>query len=178
MALTFLEWWGDVRRNTQGNLTFGGTFKSQFLSCCMIGKGIILCRSNEDGGISAPPVALDSAPADDSPGSPLSTAGDNYVRTPLDLPSDARNRRRPQPLNQQLPATARWAASLPVEIQPLTLLQDIPRIANAIARLWRDDIAVRQYLDDLLIDRRGGRLGFAPQIHHELVQLRAYCERR
>jgi hypothetical protein len=65
-----------------------------------------------------------------------------------------------------------------VEIQPLTLLQDIPRIANAIARLWQDDIALRQYLDDLLTDRRGGRLGFPPEIHHELVQLRAHVERR
>jgi hypothetical protein len=90
---------------------------------------------------------------------------------------DARNRRRPQPLNQQLPATARWAASLPVEIRPLALLQGLPRIANRIAHLWPDDASLRQYLDDLLIDRRGRRIGFPPEIHHELLQLRAYCER-
>jgi hypothetical protein len=96
----------------------------------------------------------------------------------LALSSDPRNRRWPQPLNLQLPATARWAASLPVEIRPLTLLQRIPRIANTIARLWQDDIGLAQYLDGLLTDRRGGRLGFPPEIHHELVQLRAYHERQ
>jgi len=104
---------------------------------------------------------------------------DDYQEGPqLALSSDPRNRRWSQPLNQQLPATLRWAASLPVEIQPLTLLQRLPRIANAIARLWHDDIGLARYLDDLLTDRRGGRLGFAPEIHHELVQLRAYREHR
>ena len=93
-------------------------------------------------------------------------------------PSELRNRRRLQPLNQLLPATAKWAAGLPAGVQPLVLLQRLPRIANAIARLWHDDIGVRQYLDELLTDRRGGRLGFPPEIHHELVLLRAYFERR
>src|SRR4030095_11232339 len=45
------------------------------------------------------------------------------VRTPLASSSEDRKRRRPQPLNQQLPATAKWAASLPEEIQPRALLK-------------------------------------------------------
>jgi hypothetical protein len=90
--------------------------------------------------------------------------------------SDPRNRRWSQPLNQQLPVTLRWVDSLPAEVQPLRLLQRLPRIANAIARLWRDDVGLARYLDDLLTDRRGGRRGFAPEIHHELLQLRAYRE--
>jgi hypothetical protein len=57
-------------------------------------------------------------------------------------------------------------------------MQRLPRIANAIARLWQDEVGLVRYLDDLLTDRRGGRLGFAPEIHFELLQLRAYCESR
>ena len=44
-----------------------------------------------------------------------------------------------------------------MEIQPRALLQRCPRIASALARLWQDDVRVRLYLDELLVDRRGGR---------------------
>jgi hypothetical protein len=90
-------------------------------------------------------------------------------------PSD---RRRVQPLNQQLPSTAKWAAGLPAAVQLPALLQTFPRIANAVARLWRDDVALQLYLDELLTDRRGGRRGFPPDIQLELVLLRDYCKGR
>jgi hypothetical protein len=92
--------------------------------------------------------------------------------------SDPSNRRSLQPLNQQLPATTKWAAGVPVEVQPLALLQTFPRIANTLARLWHDNIGLQNYLDDLLVDRRGGRRGFPPEIQSELLILRAYCEGR
>jgi hypothetical protein len=83
-----------------------------------------------------------------------------------------------QPLNQKLPSTAKWAANLPVPVQLPAMLQRLPRIANALARLWGDDVGLRLYLDELLIDRRGGRHGFPPDIHHELILLREYCDGR
>jgi len=89
-----------------------------------------------------------------------------------------RDRRWRQPLDQQLPATARWAAGLPSEIQPLALLQRFPRIANDIARLWHDDVELQLHLDELLTDRRGRRQGFPPEIHHELLVLREHCTRQ
>jgi hypothetical protein len=89
-----------------------------------------------------------------------------------------RDRRWRQPLDQQLPATARWAAGLPSEIQPLALLQRFPRIANHLARVWHDDTELQAYLDDLLTDRRGGRRGFPPEIHHELLMLREHRDRQ
>jgi hypothetical protein len=92
--------------------------------------------------------------------------------------ADPRNRRWRQPLDQQLPATARWAAGLPSEVQPLALLQRFPRIANDLARVWHDDTELPLHLDDLLTDRRGGRQGFPPEIHQELLMLRDYCDRR
>jgi hypothetical protein len=90
-------------------------------------------------------------------------------------PSD---RRRPQPLNQQLPATAKWAAALPAEVRLTALLQTIPRIANVIARLWQDDAGLRLYLDELLTDNRGGRRGFPPDVQLELIILREYRNSR
>ena len=65
-----------------------------------------------------------------------------------------------------------------MEVQPRALLQSLPRIANALARLWQDNVRLRLYLDELLIDRRGGRRGFPPEIHNELLVLREYCEGR
>jgi hypothetical protein len=88
--------------------------------------------------------------------------------------SDVRNRRRLQPLNQLLPATAKWAGTLPAGVQPLALLQRLPRIANAISRSWRDPVALRSYMDELLVDRRGGRRGLPPDIHNELLTLRQF----
>ena len=92
--------------------------------------------------------------------------------------ADPRNRRWRQPLGQQLPSTARWAAGLPAEIQPLSLLQRFPRIANDLARVWHDDSELQLHLDELLTDRRGGRQGFPPEIHQELLMLRELCRRR
>ena len=67
---------------------------------------------------------------------------------------------------------------MPDEVQPLALLQSLPRIANTIAHLWHDDAALRAYLDELLVDQRGGRRGFPPEIQNELLILREYCEGR
>jgi hypothetical protein len=62
-----------------------------------------------------------------------------------------------------------------MEMPPVALLQQFPRIANGLARMWGDKAALRQYLDELLIDRRGGRRGFPPEVHHELMMLREWC---
>jgi hypothetical protein len=100
--------------------------------------------------------------------------GDTLERKPMSSSSESSNLRRLRPLNQQLPATVRWVASLPGEVQPLAMLQTFPRIANALARLWQDDTGLELYLNELLVDRRGGRRGFPPEIFNELLTLRAY----
>ena len=108
------------------------------------------------------------------PGHARWTSANASQGDPVASSSEASNRRAHQPLNQQLPATAKWVASLPTEVQPLALLQAFPRVANALARLWQDDAGLNRYLDELLVDRRGGRRGFPPEIHNELLTLRAY----
>jgi hypothetical protein len=106
------------------------------------------------------------------------STGDTQEENRLASTSGPADRRRPQPLNQQLPATAKWAAALPAEVQLTVLLQTIPRIANVIARLWQDDAGLRRYLDELLTDNRGGRRGFPPDVQLELILLREYRNRR
>jgi len=84
--------------------------------------------------------------------------------------------RKAVPNNQPFPATFKWIASLPREIRPLALLQQFPRIANLLAQSWHDPAAFREYMFDLLIDRRGSRKGFPRDVRSELLRLRAYFD--
>src|SRR6266576_3731303 len=84
--------------------------------------------------------------------------------------------RKAAPNNQPFPATFKWIASLPREIRPLALLQQFPRIANMLAQSWHDAAAFREYMFDLLIDRRGCRQGFPEDVRSELLRLRAYFD--
>jgi len=108
----------------------------------------------------------------------LSNGDGIYESVPMALFANPRNRRWPQPFDQPPPATARWAASLPDGVKPMALLQRFPRIATTLARWWDDDERLQIYLDDLLVDRRGGRRGFPPDIHYELLILSEYCDGR
>jgi hypothetical protein len=85
-------------------------------------------------------------------------------------------RRMSEPANGLLKPTFAWASSLPLEIQPRTLLYKFPRIANLIAAMWQDPNSIRRYVDDLLVDRRGSRQGFPVEVLRELFQLRAYYD--
>jgi len=42
--------------------------------------------------------------------------------------------------------------------------------------IWANRPAARAYFDDLLTDKRGGRIGFSPEISAELTRLRAHYE--
>lgn len=97
------------------------------------------------------------------------------ARDPL---RDPRALRRHQPYNEALPATVKWVARLPPEVHPLALLRRFPRIANVIARSWNDAAECQHALEELLVDRRGGRQGFPPEVHEELMTLRDYYQGR
>ena len=90
----------------------------------------------------------------------------------------ARYLRRAQPLNQAVPATCRWIAQLPADIQPLSLLREFPRIANVLARAWPDAASFAAQIESLLHDRRGGRRGFPRDVQSELLMLRDFIEGR
>lgn len=111
-----------------------------------------------------------SSPAPD-PGTP----GTEEASRPLPMhDQEMARRRRLAPISEPLPATFRWMAKLPRNVRPVVLLRRFPRIANMMAGSWGDPCAFRAYVNDLLIDRRGNRKGFPPDVERELVMLRFY----
>lgn len=76
------------------------------------------------------------------------------------------------------PAAHVWLRKLPSTVRPNHLADQFPRIANRLALVWRDCDLVEHVLDDLLIDRRGGRRGFPSEVGAELLRLHAFHERR
>ena len=96
---------------------------------------------------------------------PLSDFAIEAQPRPVVAPSrddaDWTKRRFSEPANGLLKPTANWAAALPIEAQPRSLMHKFPRIANLVAVLWQDPNSLRRYVDDLLVDKRGGnRQGF------------------
>ena len=80
-----------------------------------------------------------------------------------------------QPNNQVLlDTTLRWLARLPKDVRPMVLAGRYPRIANDIADIWRRVARCEEYLDTLVVDRRGTREGFPPDVAHELNNLRGF----
>lgn len=84
-------------------------------------------------------------------------------------------RRAPRECDRAITGTARrWLRRLPARRRPLRLCIDFPRVANRIAWCWNDRRLSEQLLDDLLIDRRGGRQGFPLPVVRELQRLREF----
>ena len=97
-------------------------------------------------------------------------------RTPPAPEDDWTKRRNSEPANGLLKPTFAWASTLPIEVQPRSLLYKFPRIANLLAAMWPDPNSFRRYIDDLLVDKRGNRQGFPVDVLRELFELRAHYE--
>lgn len=82
--------------------------------------------------------------------------------------------RRAQPTNVVLPVTRTWLRSFPDDRRPYHLAIRFARIANQLAAAWRDRNETMEVIKELLIDRRGGRKGFPPEVQAELVELFEY----
>ena len=70
-----------------------------------------------------------------------------------------------------------WLLTLPQDVRPVELLRRYPRIANKLAEGWSDAEGTDRRLEDLVLDRRGGRQGFPPPVAEELLRLRESWER-
>ncbi len=83
-------------------------------------------------------------------------------------------RRRPAPPADRALAgsTIDWLLSLPPPLRPRRLGERFPRLANTLAQHWRDPVLRIALIDELLVDRRGGRQGFPPEVLGELEVLR------
>jgi len=89
-------------------------------------------------------------------------------------PADFTGRRKASPVGRLLPSTRKWLDALPRRVQPHSLCESYPRIANLVAAMWEDAEGLKAYFDDLLIDRRGNRRGFTPEVANDLRALRLY----
>ena len=100
---------------------------------------------------------------------------------PDEVPDTARwesVRRPPRHTDEALTGTTRvWFRKLPAGRRPHALCSRFPRVANRIAWCWPDPALTQQVLEDLLVDRRGGREGFPRPIVAELRRLRDYRDR-
>jgi hypothetical protein len=86
------------------------------------------------------------------------------------------HKRTQPPQEPLLDVTRTWLASLPQEVRPMELARQFPRIANRLRHLWKQVARCEEYLDALLVDRRGNRKGFPQKITLELEALREYHE--
>jgi hypothetical protein len=81
--------------------------------------------------------------------------------------------RKAKPANVLLPGTRRWLEMLSMDVQPQALATKFPRLANRIAADWSIPDACRTFIYDLLVDRRGGRMGFPQDVLQDILALRA-----
>jgi len=82
-------------------------------------------------------------------------------------------RRAEEPQDSRLSAdTVTFLTSLDQTVRPYKLAVRFPRIANKLARVWRQPAQRDRYLDELLIDTRGNRQGFPLPILSELAALK------
>src|SRR5512134_133945 len=88
--------------------------------------------------------------------------------------SDPAALRAPQHPERVQDETVRWLATLPEHVRPVELTRKFPRIANKIAMLWRRVARCEEFLDELVVDHRGGRKGFPMAIAQELTALRRH----
>ena len=76
--------------------------------------------------------------------------------------------------NVLLNTTLTWMAGLPKDVRPTALARRFPRIANSIAESWRRVARCEEYFDTLVVDSRGNRKGFPPEVAQELTNLRGF----
>jgi hypothetical protein len=75
-------------------------------------------------------------------------------------------------------AATQWFLALPRELRPAELMRRYPRIANRLCDQWNDASASLQLLEELVLDRRGGRVGFPRPVVLELQALQDQLQRR
>jgi len=84
---------------------------------------------------------------------------------------EKRSQSTPEPLND---AANTWMSEMPESVQPRQLALRYARLANRLCNVWTDPQKCERLLDDLMMDRRGGRKGFPLQVANELATLRDY----
>ena len=71
-----------------------------------------------------------------------------------------------------------WVKAMPYAQRPVDLLADFPHVILQVAVYWHQRDKLLNYLSDLLVDRRGARQGFPPDVALEILTLDDYCRTR
>jgi hypothetical protein len=116
---------------------------------------------------------VDRQPRSDVHHVPRHMDGGDGAKPQPDQTQDWSKHRKALPPEPLLPTTTRWIETLPQEFQPAAIGATFPRIANALASRWATPESLTSYLNDLLVDTRGGRRGFPVKVLRELHALRA-----
>jgi hypothetical protein len=69
-------------------------------------------------------------------------------------------------------AATAWLSELPESVKPRQLVLRYARLANRLCTIWKDPARCERLLDELMMDRRGGRQGFPLAVANELATLR------
>ena len=86
-----------------------------------------------------------------------------------------RRRAPPKPRDKVLHSdTHLWIRSIPWPMQPKHLCRNHPHLANRLARCWGHPRLVLEFMDDVLIDRRGHRQGVSDKVRFELARLHEF----
>jgi len=67
-----------------------------------------------------------------------------------------------------------WLKTLPEGARPANLAECHPRVLNRIALCWNDPVLTARLFNELLLDKRGQRRGFARPVADDLMRLRVY----
>jgi hypothetical protein len=102
-------------------------------------------------------------------------AGPAHTRSPV-LNQDWSLKRQPAATqgHELAGQTFAWFSKLPKEKRPKELARRFPHVANRLAGLWSHSLQCELYFDDLVMDLRGGRRGFPPEVSAEITALREY----
>jgi hypothetical protein len=76
-----------------------------------------------------------------------------------------------EPLSDEASA---WIAELPESVRPRQLALRYARLVNRLCKVWPNPAQCERLLDELMIDRRGGRKGFPLPVANELATLREH----
>jgi hypothetical protein len=79
--------------------------------------------------------------------------------------------RKSNHLDGILPMSLEWFDALPLDVRPIRLIQQYPRLVNLVASEWNNPPVAGTLLTDLLNGDRGGRDGFPAAVFRELRAL-------
>ncbi len=121
-----------------------------------------------------------SSPSTSAPAAPAAPAAQPdsapAQATPNTDESDQWGRSQPQPLTV---ASHQLAIDLARSGDPVPgLARRFPHVLNQLSAVWGDLPVAAELIDDLLVDRRGGRRGFPADVLAELLTVRRVAVKR